>query len=168
LNRFEDIYTENYRLIFNVVQKIIGNTDDASDIVQETFIALYQSLQKNIRVDYPRSWLYRVSVNRSIDYLKKSNKNDNIEHAKSIATDEFSFEINEQQRIVQQALNILKPDEKTLAVLYSEGLSYKEMAKISGIKFTSIGKTLTRTLAKLGIIWETWFVSISMGIILKH
>ncbi len=74
LNHFETIYTENYRLIFNVVQKIIGNTDEASDIVKETFIALYQLLQKNIQVDYPRSWLYKVAVNRSIDYPKKQNQ----------------------------------------------------------------------------------------------
>jgi RNA polymerase sigma-70 factor (ECF subfamily) len=150
LNHFENIYTENYRLIFNVVQKIIGNTDDAPDIVQETFIVLYRALQKNTKVDYPRSWLYRVAVNRSIDYLKKRNKNDNIEQAKSIATEEHSFDTTEQQKIIQQALNQLKPEEKTLAVLYSEGLSYKEMAEISGIKFTSIGKTLARTLKKLG------------------
>ena len=150
MNRFENIYTENYRLIFNVVQKIIGNTEDASDIVQETFIVLYQALQKNTRIDYPRSWLYRVAVNRSIDYLKKQNRNGNIEQAKNIATEEHSFETTEQQKIVQQALMKLKPEEKTLAVLYSEGLSYKEMAEISRIKFTSIGKTLARTLKKLG------------------
>jgi RNA polymerase sigma factor (sigma-70 family) len=126
------------------------NADDASDIVQETFIALYQSFQKNVRIDYPRSWLYKVAVNKSINYLKQQSKADNIELVNNITTEENYFEINEQQKIVQYALNKLKPDEKILAVLYSEGMSYKEMAEMSGIKFTSIGKTLSRTLAKLG------------------
>ncbi|MDA3818070.1 MAG: sigma-70 family RNA polymerase sigma factor [Prolixibacteraceae bacterium] len=150
MNRFENIYTKNYQLIFNVVQKMTCNADDASDIVQETFIALYQSFQKNVRIDYPRSWLYKVAVNKSINYLKQQSKADNIELVNNITTEENYFEINEQQKIVQYALNKLKPDEKILAVLYSEGMSYKEMAEMSGIKFTSIGKTLSRTLAKLG------------------
>lgn len=52
--------------------------------------------------------------------------------------------------MVQLALNKLKPHEKILAVLYSEGMSYREMSEISGIKFTSIGKTLSRIIVKLG------------------
>lgn len=127
-----------------------GNIDDTSDIVQETFIALYQSFQKNIEINYPRSWLYKVAVNKSLIYLRQKNNNDNIEQVKNHPVEENDIEKNEQQEMVQLALNKLKPDEKILAVLYSEGMSYREMSEISGIKFTSIGKTLSRTIAKLG------------------
>ncbi|MDO5341408.1 MAG: sigma factor-like helix-turn-helix DNA-binding protein [Bacteroidia bacterium] len=43
----------------------------------------------------------------------------------------------------------LDTKEKSVIVLYSEGYSYKEMAEITGIKFTSIGKTLERIIDKL-------------------
>jgi RNA polymerase sigma factor (sigma-70 family) len=150
LKHFDNIYVKNYQLIFNVVQKMTGNIDDTSDIVQETFIALYQSFQKKVEINYPRSWLYKVAVNKSLIYLRQYNNNDNIEQVKNHPVEENDIEKSEQQKMVQLALNKLKPDEKVLAVLYSEGMSYREMSEISGIKFTSIGKTLSRTIVKLG------------------
>ncbi|MBN1768310.1 MAG: sigma-70 family RNA polymerase sigma factor [Prolixibacteraceae bacterium] len=83
MKHFDNIYAKNYQLIFNVVQKMTGNIDDTSDIVQETFIALYQSFQKNIEINYPRSWLYKVAVNKSLIYLRQKNNNDNIEQIKN-------------------------------------------------------------------------------------
>jgi len=47
-------------------------------------------------------------------------------------------------------LKRLTKDESVLAILYSEGCSYKEIAEITGIRLTSVGKTLSRTLMKLG------------------
>jgi RNA polymerase sigma-70 factor (ECF subfamily) len=47
------------------------------------------------------------------------------------------------------ALVKLKPRDRMLAVLYSEGLSYKEMAEATGIRFASVGKLLSRTLEKI-------------------
>jgi len=52
---------------------------------------------------------------------------------------------------LNQVLDKLKPDERFLVVLYSEGLSYKEMAEVTEIKFTSVGKTLSRILKKIEI-----------------
>ena len=52
---------------------------------------------------------------------------------------------------LNKALDRLKPDERFLVVLYSEGLSYKEMAEVTEIKFSSIGKTLSRILKKIEI-----------------
>lgn len=149
MSSFEKIYTENYRLIFNVVQKITGNHDDTSDIVQETFIKLFQQMKKG-NIESPKSWLYRVAVNKCFDYLKRMQKNEKINQAKDQNYEGPDIERSEKEMIVRQALNKLKPGEKTLAVLYSEGLPYKEIAMITGIKFTSVGKTLSRTLAKLG------------------
>ncbi|MBN1925886.1 MAG: RNA polymerase sigma factor [Prolixibacteraceae bacterium] len=149
MSSFEKIYAENYRLIFNVVQKIIGDSDEAADIVQETFIKLFQHMKKD-NIESPRNWLYRVAVNKCIDHMKQKRKNGDINLAKNINSEEPNIETSEKQIFIKQALNKLKPGERTLAVLYSEGLSYKEIAEITGIKFTSIGKTLSRILSKLG------------------
>lgn len=150
MEQFDKIYNENYRLIFNVVQKIVSNGDDASDLVQEVFINLYQNLEKGTTIEYPRSWLYKVTVNKCIDFTKKQQKYEKIESAIYLKDEDNSLEINEKQAIVRFALSKLKKDESVLAILYSEGLSYKEIAEITGIRFTSVGQTIARTLAKLG------------------
>ena len=51
--------------------------------------------------------------------------------------------------MVQAALSSLNPHERALMVLYSEGMSYKEIAESTGMRFSSVGKTLSRTLEKL-------------------
>lgn len=150
MDQFDKIYNDNYRLIFNVVHKMVSDKDDASDLVQEVFINLYQSLEKSAVIEYPRSWLYKVTVNRCIDFTRKKPKYEKIELFSNIKEEDNSLEMNEKQTIIRLAMTKLKKDESVLAILYSEGLSYKEISEITGIRFSSVGKTLSRTLKKLG------------------
>jgi RNA polymerase sigma factor (sigma-70 family) len=150
LDKFDKIYNDNYRLIFNVVHKMVPDRDDASDLVQEVFIHLYQCLEKEVVIEYPRSWLYKVTVNRCIDFTKKHQKYEKIESFNHLKEEDNLFEMNNNQTVIRHALSKLKKDESVLAVLYSEGLSYKEIAEITGLRFSSVGKTLSRTLKKLG------------------
>ena len=147
--QFEKIYSENYKIIYNVVKKMVPNDDDAADIVQDVFVNLYQMLKKGSTVEFPRSWLYKVSVNKCIDFCIKQKKHEKIESANSLKYDETPIETTEKQAVVRLALSRLKKNESVLAILYSEGLSYKEISEITGIKFASVGKTLSRTLLKL-------------------
>lgn len=147
---FDKIYSDNYRLIFNLVQKMIPDNDDVADLVQEVFICLYQNLEKGAIVEYPRSWLYKVTVNRCVDFAKKRKEHVNIETAKMLYDEDEAFEMNVKQAAIRLAMSRLKKEESALAILYSEGLSYKEIAEITGIRFSSVGKKLSRTLTKLG------------------
>ena len=51
--------------------------------------------------------------------------------------------------MIRIALNAMNEEDRKLLVLYSEGYSYKEIAEISGMKFSSVGKTLSRALKKM-------------------
>ena len=147
---FNKIYNDNYSLIFNVVRKMVPNSDDASDLVQEVFINLYQKLEKGATIEYPRSWLYKVTVNKCIDFEKRQQKYAKIESVSYLRDEDNLLEMNEKQAVVKLALSKLKKEESVLAILYSEGLSYNEIAEITGIRFSSVGKTLSRILVKLG------------------
>lgn len=129
---------------------MISNSDDVSDLVQEVFISLFKNIERGASIEYPRSWLYKVTVNKCIDFMKKRQKHEKIESATHLKTENYSLELAEKQTAIRLALSRLKEDERALAVLYSEGLSYKEIAEITGIRFSSVGKMLSRTLTKLG------------------
>lgn len=130
---------------------MLNSTDEAADVVQEVFIYLYQKTEKGLILEYPKSWLYRATLNKCIDVVRVKQKFLKIEDTAVKDKAEEENEENEKRELVRKALKNLKPKDRALAILYGEGLSYKEISEITGIRFTSVGKTLTRTLEKLGI-----------------
>lgn len=149
MRQFEDIYNENYKTMFHVAQKMVGDGEVVADIVQEVFVYLYERINAGKEVQFPKSWLYRATINRCVDYLNKQKRFKSLDYMADFKVEDDSIEKKETNAMVQVALTKLKPQEKALVVLYSEGLSYKEISEVSGIKFTSIGKMLSRTLKKL-------------------
>jgi RNA polymerase sigma-70 factor (ECF subfamily) len=151
LNTFEEIYDRNYRRMFCVAQKMVGDRDNASDIVQEVFIYLFSVLNNGIVIIHVNTWLYRATINKSIDFLRKQKRFQNLESVKNYITDDEIIEKQETTAAINSAISKLKEKEKVLIVLYSQGLTYKEITEVTGIRFSSIGKMLSRTLEKLEI-----------------
>lgn len=146
---FEEIYSENYEAMHRVALKMIGDKDGASDIVQEVFIDCFQKIRKGLVLDNAKSWLYKVTYIKCIDHFRKQQRLHEIKLMKDIEIEDKQFDNQELRNVIKKALSKLNPQERILAILYSEGLSYKEMALATGIKFSSIGKTLSRGLKKL-------------------
>jgi len=149
LNSFDKIYNDNYLLLYRIACKMVNDSDLASDIVQDIFIYTHEKLQNGLEVKNLRSWLCKAVYNRCIDNLRKTWRNVGLEKTENPITENIPMVKQETTRAVRKALDKLTHNEKMLAVLYSEGFSYKEMAGITGIKFSSIGSTLSRTLIKL-------------------
>ena len=147
---FEEIYSENYKPMHRVAYKMIGDKEGASDIVQEVFIDCFQRLSNGLVLDNAKSWLYKVTYSKCIDHFRKQKRLHEIELIKDIGIEDEQNDNHEMKTVINQALSKLNPQEKAIAILYSEGLSYKEIASATGIKFSSIGKTLSRTIIKLG------------------
>ncbi len=149
MKAFEEIYQNNYISLYRTAQKMLGNGYDVKDILQEVFVDFFEKTKRGVPIQYPGSWLYRVTLNKCMDVLRKDNKYADAEPSQDIADESNPLETGETKALMAACLSELKPHERALCVLYSEGLSYKEMAEITGIPFSSIGKTLSRTLCKM-------------------
>lgn len=132
-----------------VASKILNKNEAIADIVQDVFVSLFHAIEKQTSINHAPSWLYRVTYNKCIDYLRGQKKFQNLDTVKELSVDDETLERNETIAIVQCSLSKLKADEKMLVILYSEGLSYKEMAQVTGIRFSSVGKMLSRALSKV-------------------
>jgi len=129
--------------------KMVGNRDSARDIVHDVFVQYYDRQIEGHLILYPSSWLYRVVINKCMDFLKNATKFQSIRPSDNERANDPEDLKEKRITMVQAALSVLNPHERALMVLYSEGLSYKEIAESSGIRFSSVGKTLSRTLEKL-------------------
>lgn len=71
---FEQLYRAYNDRIYNFARRVVGSDQDASDVVQETFIRAWQALPK-LRSDVAfRSWLYSIALSRSREMLSKQSK----------------------------------------------------------------------------------------------
>lgn len=146
---FNLIYTRFYKSMYRIARKMIGCSDEINDVVQDVFVDFFNRNQNGSPIQQPKAWLYRAMLNKCVDRHRR-NKFVNRE---SIVSDRYSDEETAERKEVKVLMDAsiakLKVDDRKLVILYSEGFSYKEMAEVTGIQYTSIGKTLARALQKL-------------------
>jgi RNA polymerase sigma-70 factor (ECF subfamily) len=146
---FESTYKESYPKVFHIANKMVNDGDVAGDIVQEVFAYYFEKMQTGHTIHHPQSWVVRAAINKCVDYLKQRKKHTSLSAVSEWTTEEETFEIQQSNAVLRQAIEKLKPMEMKLIMLYSEGYAYKEIAQIAEINFSSVGKTLSRTLQKL-------------------
>jgi len=140
---FQILIKEYQRPLYNHIRNIVLNHDDTDDVLQNTFVKVFQHL-KNFKGDSKLfSWMYRIATNEALTFLKqKANKhslssselqNKTIENLKS----DVYFDGNEIQIKLQKAIATL-PEKQQLVfkMKYFEELKYEEISEIIG---TSVG-----------------------------
>lgn len=135
--------------MFRVATRMLGDNEDVYDIIQEIFIDFFNKTNNGNIISHPKSWLYRATVNKCIDNQRNSKRFQNLETLAEFKSKTELVENQEMKDAVAFAISKLKPQEKVLATVYSEGLSYKEISEVTGIKLSSVGKMLSRTLKKM-------------------
>ena len=124
------------------IRNIVLSHDDANDLVQETFIKAWNSIE-NFRGDAQIStWLYRIAINETLAFMKKRSIEtvpiDSREHdiADTIESDAY-FCGDDTDIMFRKAINTL-PEKQRLVfnMKYFEEMKYEEMSEILG---TSVG-----------------------------
>lgn len=149
MDQFESTYHQYYPMLWAVAMKLLADEDAVADVLQDVFEAYFSQSQKS-QIRQPKSWLMRVTLNKCADCAAYQNRHIDISSANMPEPEVETIDYeNDNRKIIQQALFQLSPKERQLAVLYSEGFSYKEMSEIVDIRFSSVGKTLSRVINKL-------------------
>src|SRR3982751_5629847 len=71
---FNQVVTTYRRRILGTISRLIGRPEDVEDVAQEVFMRLYFSLEQLRTAEVFEPWLYRLTVNASYDYLRKSRR----------------------------------------------------------------------------------------------
>src|SRR5881392_3857108 len=67
--------TDRYRRELQLhIYRIVGSTQDAEDLLQETLLAAWRGLEQFERRASVRAWLYRIATNRALDALRASRR----------------------------------------------------------------------------------------------
>ncbi len=144
---FKDIVSLYQQKVFLLAYSILQNREDALDVVQETFMRLYQKLDAYEREGNFQAWLLQIAKNLSIDYFRKHHsRRRDIESGRSVedlnpaASDYRSNpESSELRRVISRCLERLGERQRLIFVMrHYNGLEYKEIAQILGISVGTV------------------------------
>lgn len=133
--------------------KLLRDGDRARDVVQETFLQLCQQDRATIE-GHLAPWLFRVCRNRAFDLRRKESRVDLIEQATpAVDPHPDPSQVVQQKQEGSHVLRILEtlPEAHQEAVYlrFQSGLSYKEIAEITGHTVTNVGVILHGAVKKI-------------------
>ena len=162
---FEKLVKLHEKNVYNLALKLLKNREDALDAAQEAFLKAWISI-KSFRGDSKFSaWLYRLTYNTCLDFLRKAKKgeiisltsedeDESIRDVKDDApTPEEHVQREELRQTVRDAVNSLPEEYRQLIIMREfAGLTYAEIADAAGISEGTVKSRLSRARIKLAEI----------------
>lgn len=157
---FKTLVVRHKEKVRNLVFITLGDAEFVDDISQDVFISIYHKLHDFRFESKFTTWLYRITVNKCRDYLRKKRVRSIFVPIKDSDTDygtgPFSEDVDLPQ-LVRSAIEKLPEKLKVPLVLRDiEGLSYKEIADQLGTEVGTIKSRIFRARESLKVILEPY------------
>ena len=137
---FSEKYGMFRNTVFSVIFNYLKNTDDASDIMQEVFIRLYQTDTEFRSDEHMKAWLIRVAVNLSKNFLR-----DNKHRQTELLTEDVPyFDNNSDSDLLQMVLELPEKYRIPIHLHYYEGYQVSEIAQILQLPVSTVKVQLMR------------------------
>jgi len=152
---YAEIYQKYAKAMFNTSLRIVNNTGDAEDILQDSFVDAFASLEAFEYRSTFGAWLKRIVINKSINHLRKK-KMDLIDIDKTavgeLPQDETLDEKDIQFKVeeIKKAVKLLPNGYRTVLTLYLfEGYDHEEIAEILRVSHATVRTQYMRAKQKL-------------------
>ena len=142
--QFEEFLSAHEKRIFRYLMGITANEQDAMDLVQAVFIAIFENFER-IEELTALAYTYRVAHNEAMTFLKNKSRYINVDPKSFAHIPQPSQPEEVDYSALQKAVAELEPRMAAVIQLqYYEGLSYKEIAQRLGISFKAVESLLVR------------------------
>lgn len=147
---YNSIVDEYSDMIFRIAYQNLFNIHDAEDVTQDVFLKLIKQKENFFNdKEHLKSWLIRVTINRSIDFKKAFFRKNTV----PLYDIDIPFE-PEEKELLEEMYQLPRDYRNILYLYYYEGYTIKEIANILGIKQNTVNSRLTRGRKKLKVIME--------------
>ena len=127
------LLTRYEKPVFNAAYRMLNSPDDARDVTQTVFLKVFEHLDQYDPKYRFFSWIYRITLNESINWLKKTNRLDTLDGETADTAGGPEREASNQQLSegMQAALMTISPDYRAVVVLkHLLGCSYQEISDV--------------------------------------
>ena len=150
------IYKLYYKAMYNTSLRIVNNTADAEDIMQESFLDAFRKISSYNGDGSFGSWLKRIVINKSLDYVKARQSRQSLgqkilEMEEQNPEDENqSTEIDAKIEEVRLALEKVPENYRIILILFLlEGYDHQEIAQILNTPYGNVRTRYSRARQRL-------------------
>ena len=159
----KSFYDKHKTLVYNLALNYCGNKEDAEEITQDVFLAVFKKMSIFRHESKIETWIYRIAINKSLDYLKAKKRfkrnfiNDGIS-IDQVSQTKFSdfnhpgvlLESKEKIQEIYSCINRLPEHYRTVIILLKiENRTYKEVSEIMKISIKAVESLFNRAKKKL-------------------
>jgi RNA polymerase sigma-70 factor, ECF subfamily len=161
---FEELFERYSSMVFNLAYQILGDREEALDVAQEVFLAIYQRMDSFRGESSLKTWIYRIAVRRAANRfrwwnrLRRRGTVSLEEHLSKSPESELSWNLTSRAKSPEEALLLQEEREKVKQMLLElplhqriavimrdiEGLSYEEIAESLNVSLGTIKSRIAR------------------------
>ena len=160
---FEVLFTRYEKGIFNLIYRMVGDFEDATDLTSQTFLHALRAYDRFRGEAQAYTWLYRIAINLCKNHFRKRDREARIEVVSLDApvmadgeemerdivdysqSPERLIESHDLQECIQQAIMELSADLRTVIIMRDvQGLSYQEVAQITNCSVEAVKSRIFR------------------------
>jgi len=146
---FNQLYQTMKHRVYNTVLSYLQSAEDAEEVTQDVFLEVHQNMENFRQEAQLSTWVYRIAINKSLDFLRHKNRKKRFAILSSLWNPEsgelqhdhsdfmhpgIALERKEQAKELFKAIDTLPENQKTAFILiFVEQLPYQEAAQIMDI-----------------------------------
>lgn len=168
---FVGIYNRYKGAVYAFCLKMLLDTEQAQDVMQETFLRVFENRGRLLKTSSFKSWLFTIARNQCLNSLRRSNRHTDFDadveyKIHVLETPCSEMEKSEQVRFVSRYLAMLKPEYREVIVLREyQNLSYEEIAAVTRSSISAVKSRLFKARRKLVRIMEPmWQIEKEAGL----
>lgn len=161
---FEELFERYNSMVFNLAYQILGDREEALDVAQEVFLAIYQKMDTFRGESSLKTWIYRIAIRRATNRfrwwnrLRRRGTVSLEEHLLKSPESELSWNLTSRAKSPEEALLLQEEREKVKRMLLElplhqriavimrdiEGLSYEEIAESLNVSLGTVKSRIAR------------------------